>query len=100
MLRHDRELPPRFDRLVHHVDAPEAGAPRARRDSCREHANRRRLPGAVRSEQPEDLTRTDLERHAVDRVEHGAAIALDKPLDFDSWRAAHVMIFVASDIEF
>ena len=39
--------------------------------------HRRRLAGAVRSDQPEDLAVVDLERHFIDR--DGAAVGLADP---------------------
>src|SRR4029077_14187169 len=53
--------------------------PRARPQQRREHANRRRLAGAVRTEQSEDLSFLDLERDSALRLH--LAEANDEPVD-------------------
>jgi hypothetical protein len=55
------------DRIAHDVDAA-TNAPLRWAHAGREHPDGRRLPGAVRPEEPEDLAPADGERDAVDRV--------------------------------
>src|SRR5579862_2109104 len=58
----------------------------------RQDADRRRLPGAVRAEEAEDLARVDLERDAVDGVHLGLRVALDEVLDADETHASTVPV--------
>ena len=60
------------------VDAGDRGGAARRPHARREHADGRRLPGAVRPEQAEDLLPPDLEADSVDRVDRRARIALDQ----------------------
>ena len=50
-----------LDRAPEAVEAEDAGRPRTRPDQVEEQADRRRLAGAVRAEEPEDLALLDLE---------------------------------------
>jgi hypothetical protein len=78
LLRHDREQAARPHRIHGDLDAadqrPAAGRPYPRG----EHADRRRLAGAVRPEQAEHLAARDRERDPVDRVDRRLGVALDK----------------------
>ena len=66
----DRQSIPQAGRFREKPDAPvDTNTARRGRDQAREHAQRRRLPRAVRSQQREDLAGRQLERHVV----HGNA---------------------------
>ena len=60
--------------------AEDASLARGRVEQAGEHLQRRRLAGAVRAEEADDLTRLDLERDHVDRT-HLAVLATDEALD-------------------
>ena len=59
-----------------HVDAGDEGPSRRRDDPGREHPGRRRLPGAVRAQEAEDLALVDREVQVVDGAEVGAGVDL------------------------
>ena len=60
------------------VEPVDEGPPRRRRQQTAEHAQRRRLSSAVRSEKAHDLPARHLEADAVDRLDH--AVGLDEVL--------------------
>ena len=60
--------------------AEDARLARGRVEQAGEHLQRRRLAGAVRAEEADDLARLDLERDHVDRT-HLAGLAADEALD-------------------
>ena len=64
-----------------HVMSGDARLPRGDRDERRHHADQRRLPGPVRSEQSEDFAFFHAERNVVDRRE--IAVLLDDVIDLD-----------------
>src|SRR5919197_1510858 len=80
-LRDDPEPRADLHPVLHRVEAEDAQGPvRDRRDAA-DHAHRRRLPCAVRAEEPEGLAATEVE---VDRVDRGQlAEALDEPASLD-----------------
>ena len=61
--------------------AADRGRPGVGREHGREDRQHRRLAGAVRTEEPDDLARADRERDARER--HPAAVALDDAVDRD-----------------
>ncbi len=68
-LRQVAELAPHLQRLVEHVVSRQ-GRPAARRgQERREHPHRRRLPGPVGAQEPDDLAAAHREAHVVDRLE-------------------------------
>ena len=69
----ERALPLRRD-MAEHV-----GVPTARMEQPGEHLQRRRLPGAVRAEEADDLALVDGERDGVDRA-HLARLPLEEAL--------------------
>src|SRR5438445_543978 len=71
-----------LERLAHDVEAAEAGGAAGGGDRGREHADRRRLAGAVRAEQAEHLAGGDLEVDLLDGLD-AARIGLAElaPLD-------------------
>ena len=80
-LRHDAEVRPDGGAVIVRVQIEDAqAAARARRDRA-DHAHGGRLAGAVRTEQPERLPRSDRERDAVDR--RRLAVGLDEVDGFD-----------------
>ena len=66
-LRHDADPPLDGDSADPDLLLADPGAARRRPDARRQHADRRRLAGAVRAEQAEDLAGPDLERQVVER---------------------------------
>src|ERR1700687_61194 len=56
------------------IESVDEGPPRRGREQAAQHAKRRGLAGAVRSEKPHDLAAWDLEAHAVDRLDHAVAL--------------------------
>src|SRR5262245_23875014 len=68
-LRYDADHLLRRHGVPHDVDAPDVRAAARRDDARREHAGGGRLPGAVRTEQPEDLAGAHGEVEAVDRAD-------------------------------
>jgi len=72
--------------LGDHVESVDQGAAIGRRERRREDRQRRRLAGAVRAEQREELAGADVEGDAVDRVPIRLPIALDEVLDMDCRR--------------
>src|ERR1700694_2616224 len=67
------------------IESVDEGPPRRGREQAAQHAKRRGLAGAVRSEKAHDLAAWDLEAHAVDRLDH--AVALHEVLRLDRDRA-------------
>ena len=67
--------------VVDHVAPEDLGPPGVGLEQCREHANERRLSGAVRPEQPEDRPLRDVEVDARERERR--AEALDHSLHAD-----------------
>jgi len=74
-LRHDRELSACLDRLGCDVDPADPCSSRAGTHPGGEDADRRRLAGPVRTEQPEDLGRLDREADPVDGIDCPTRVA-------------------------
>ena len=70
-----------LDRLVEDVEARDDGFALGGRHEAGEDAHRRRLAGAVRAEEAEDLAALDAEADVVDRRD--AAVAFREVLDLD-----------------
>ena len=64
-LRDDADAPPNLDRIVDNVGAGNRSVPRGRRDAGRENAERRRLPGPVRTQQSEELSVPNVQVEAL-----------------------------------
>ena len=73
-LRDDTDAPLYGCRVVSHVQAGDQRPPARRHDDRGQHPDRRRLAGAVRAEQPEELAAAHLEVEAVHR-DHGLVTA-------------------------
>jgi hypothetical protein len=73
LLEDDADPATHLSRLLHDVQAVDGGASLRRTEERREHVDRSRLPGAVRSEESEDLALTYLEGDARD----GAYLAVE-----------------------
>src|SRR5436309_2896702 len=71
--REDPALPDEGDPVADHVVAQHAHGPRIRRQQGREDRQERRLPRAVRAEQPDDGAARDGEGHAAQRRGAGRA---------------------------
>src|SRR5207248_3913195 len=69
LLKDDAAYAASAERLLGHIEAGELGRPTGRLDRCREHPDRRRLSGAVGSEQPEHLTVRDLKVDTLHRFD-------------------------------
>jgi class 3 adenylate cyclase len=82
-LRHDGNLLPGAHRIFDHVDAPDQRPPGRGPHACRQHPDRRRLPRSVGPEEPEHLSGTNAEGHAVDGVHGRFRVALDEVDDLD-----------------
>jgi hypothetical protein len=76
--------PTSFQRLREHVVSGHPRRAVGRGHVARDDPHRRRLPGAVRSKEAEDLARLDVERDAADRDLF--AVAFTEVLDFDHAR--------------
>jgi len=76
--------------LPHHVVPEDLGVPGGRPQDRRQHADRRRLPGPVRPEQPHDGARRDLEAHAVQRGDLAERLA--QPGHADRRTLSHLSI--------
>jgi hypothetical protein len=70
-------------RLADDVEPVDARHPRGRREGGGQDGDRRRLPGAVRTEEREELAGAHVEADAVHRVAVGLPVALDESLDLD-----------------
>src|SRR5438105_1858419 len=82
VLEHDPRHPPGVDRLTSNVEPADLDLPRRRANRRRQHADRRRLAGAVRSEQPERFPASDPERDVPQRL-YPASVLLGEALDPD-----------------
>ena len=85
LLQRDADPAPDLVRLAGHVHAGDARAPGRDRQQRGEHADGRRLAGAVRAEEPEDPARVDAQVHAAHRLDVPVAAAevLDQRLRLD-----------------
>ena len=83
-LRNDGDLLPRAHGIPDDVDASDERSAAGRPYTRRQHPDRRRLPRAVRAEQPEHLAGRDRERNAVDGVHGRLRISLDEIEHLDS----------------
>ena len=81
LLRDEAEHTARGAGLGRQRMAADRGRPGVGREHGREDRQHRRLAGAVRTEEPDDLARADRERDARER--HPAAVALDDAVDRD-----------------
>src|SRR5262249_32543128 len=72
------------------VEAGDARAARGGGQERRQHVHRRRLPGAVRPEESEDLTGLDAEGDSVDRVDP-ALEGADEAFGLDAVRLRHAL---------
>src|SRR5205085_1973811 len=61
-------------RVLEHVVTGDGDAPFRRGKEARHHPHGGRLPGAVGSDEPDDLSAPDLERHALDGREGAVAL--------------------------
>src|SRR5271165_1223508 len=64
-LEDNANLPAETGRILRRIATHDHGAPASRDHQRRENPKKRRLPAAVRTEQTEQLGRTNVERHAV-----------------------------------
>ena len=86
LLDHDPDVPPHLERLSNDVEAEDADLSRGWPHERHQHAQRGRLAGAVRTEQPEDRPAAHLEAEPIDRADFAAApgsIHLDELIDRD-----------------
>ena len=70
-----------LERLAHRIEAQHVDRAAARLGEAQQHQDGRRLAGAVRPQQAEDLAAPDVEIDGIDRA--GRAIALHQPADFN-----------------
>src|SRR6185312_4503758 len=84
-IRHVADAALDLERLSHRVEARDPHPSLAGLGQAQQHQDRRRLAGAVRPEQAEDLAGPDLEVDAVDG--RRALVALDQPGRLDDRRA-------------
>ena len=82
LLKDDAAYDASAEGLPGHIEAGEPGCPAGRLDCRREHPDRRRLAGAVRSEQPEHLAVGDAKVDALHRFDP-ARIGLRELIDLD-----------------
>ena len=74
LVRNEREVTLRLDRSLRQVEARDPHRPGRRDDDARKAPERRRLPGAVRTDQAQHLARPDRKGQVADRC--------DVPVDF------------------
>jgi hypothetical protein len=88
LLEGDAHATPGQVGLGGHVDARDPRGARRDGQERRQHAHRRRLAGAVRTEEPEHLARADVEVDAAHRLDRGgaAAVGLDEARGLDRGR--------------
>jgi hypothetical protein len=82
-MRYHGQLRPRPHRVAGDVDPADPGNAAGELHPGREHADRRRLAGAIWPEEAEYLAPLDGERDAVDGVRRGLRIALLEALHLD-----------------
>src|SRR5262249_39790806 len=75
------DQPANADRLALDVETADPCSPRGRREEPRGDAHDRRLAGAIRAEEPDDLAPLDVKRDVVHR--DGGAELLSQPFDSD-----------------
>ena len=97
LLEHHAADAARLKRLRCHVVAAQSRAAAGRGDGGREHADRRRLAGAIRTEQAEHLTVLDVEVDALDGF-HAAGICLAQAAHFDTCHGSRLLLAGAGHI--
>jgi hypothetical protein len=93
-LRHVADPAPHLDRLAQQVAPRHARGSRRRSDQRGQHPQGRRLPGAVRAQEPDDLALGDVEVDAAHRL-HLRPARLERPRE--STRLDHSRPFVKLD---
>ena len=96
-LRDVPDRPPHGTRVARDVVAGDGGVPTVGRRQRGEDAHGRRLPGAVRPEQPEELARRHAERHPVERAD--VLVGLLEPVDDDRVHAPSLARGVGRPVE-
>src|ERR1035441_3449916 len=79
-LGHEADVPPHLRRGAPQVDPGDRGLAAVRADQRGQHPERGRLPGAVGTEETEDLAALHGEVHAADRVDRGGLAATLGPV--------------------
>ena len=79
VLGHDAHIASRFGWMSYNVDAGNLSPSRTGKRPCRADADRRRLPGSIRTEKAKELSGRYLEIDAFDRLNrHFAGVGLEK----------------------